>query len=213
MTTEHSVRLVAGPRLRFVRPSADLMFESVARAYADRAIGVVLSGAGSDAAAGSLAMIEQGGKVLAQGPASCPYPEMPSAALRSGGVEQIRLEDIGAALQAWLSDSPRHLPASPTTVFLVDDHQVMLDELNALLRSTSGIRVIGNAADGRSAVLMATELAPDVVVIDIGMPDLNGIDATRRIRAVRRHTGVVGLSASVDRTLVRENSRRARQLT
>src|SRR4051812_23767561 len=106
MTAEHAVRLVAGPRLNYVRPSADLMFRSVADAYGDRAIGVVLSGNGSDAALGSLSIVEAGGRVVAQDPASCERPEMPAAALLLGGAEQVPLHELGHVLLRLLDAKP-----------------------------------------------------------------------------------------------------------
>jgi two-component system chemotaxis response regulator CheB len=78
MTTEHSVQLVEGPKLHFVQPNASLMFASVGRTYADRAIGVVLSGCGSDAALGSLALAQAGGTVIAQDERRC-ASERPSS--------------------------------------------------------------------------------------------------------------------------------------
>jgi DNA-binding NarL/FixJ family response regulator len=80
------------------------------------------------------------------------------------------------------------------TVFLADDHAVVRDGLRALLDAEGDIAVVGTAADGRDAVHQATELHPDAVVIDIVMPDLGGIEATRQIRQVCPATQVVILS-------------------
>jgi len=213
MTTEPCVRLVEGPRLNFVRPSADLLFRSVACAYGDRAIGVVLSGNGSDGAAGCLAIAEAGGTVLAQDPAGSAYPRMPAAAIKLGGVNLVLpLEEIGGVLHRLVdaeapvggevgglsAGSTKAAPAPPTTVLLADDHRIILDGLRALLESERDIQVVAEAEDGRTAVRLAGELLPDVVVMDISMPDLNGIDATWRIKAKSPRTGVVGLSARSD---------------
>ena len=67
------------------------------------------------------------------------------------------------------------------TVLLVDDHRLMREGLRGLLERQDGISVVGEAGDGRTAVKMARELRPDVVIMDVVMQDLNGIEATRQI--------------------------------
>ena len=67
------------------------------------------------------------------------------------------------------------------SVFLADDHTVVRDGLRSLLEAQHDIQVVGDAADGRDAVRQVLELRPDIVVMDIVMPGLNGIDATRQI--------------------------------
>jgi two-component system, NarL family, response regulator NreC len=79
-------------------------------------------------------------------------------------------------------------------VLLVDDHAVLRDALGFLLEAQGGIRVVGNAANGRDAVRKVKELKPDVVVMDIAMPDLSGVEATQQIREVRPATRVLILS-------------------
>lgn len=66
-------------------------------------------------------------------------------------------------------------------VFVADDHTIVRDGLISLLQSHSDITVIGNAANGRDAVQQVLQLKPDVVVMDISMPELNGIEATKQI--------------------------------
>jgi len=82
----------------------------------------------------------------------------------------------------------------PIKVFLADDHAVVRDGLRALLEAQADITVVGDAATGREAVRQVTRLKPDVVVIDIAMPELNGIDATQQIRESCPSTQVVILS-------------------
>jgi len=79
-------------------------------------------------------------------------------------------------------------------VLLADDHAVVRDGLKALLQQTAGISVVGAVADGREAVQQAQELKPDVVVMDLAMPALNGIDAARLLREKCPATRVVMLS-------------------
>ena len=80
------------------------------------------------------------------------------------------------------------------TVLLADDHALVRDGLRMLLESQPDMKVVGAVADGRKAVEMATQLRPDVVVLDISMPDMNGIEAARRIRQVSPDTRIIMLS-------------------
>jgi DNA-binding NarL/FixJ family response regulator len=80
------------------------------------------------------------------------------------------------------------------TVFLADDHAVVRDGLRVLLEAQPDIRVIGDAADGRETVRRVARLCPDVVVLDIAMPELNGIEAGREIAQVCPSTQVIFLS-------------------
>jgi DNA-binding NarL/FixJ family response regulator len=83
-------------------------------------------------------------------------------------------------------------------VLLADDHPVFLGGLRALLDSTPRIEVVGEAATGDEAVAAATARQPEVVVMDIQMPGLNGIDATREIVARSPHIGVLILTMFED---------------
>jgi len=80
------------------------------------------------------------------------------------------------------------------TVILADDHAVVRDGLRYLLEAQSDIKVIGDAADGRLAVDLVAQLKPNIAIVDITMPELNGIDATIQMRQVCPSTEVIILS-------------------
>src|SRR3990167_7848848 len=87
-------------------------------------------------------------------------------------------------------------------ILLVDDHQMMRDGLRAVLERENDLHVSGEAADGRTALELCSTLHPDVVVMDIGMPGLNGIEATRQVTTHHPRTRVVALSMNADRRYV-----------
>ena len=90
----------------------------------------------------------------------------------------------------------------PIRILLADDHAVVRDGVRALLEKQADMAVVAEAADGREAAQLAEELLPDVVVMDVCMPNLNGIDATRRILAAHPQVGVVVLSMHQDESYV-----------
>ena len=87
-------------------------------------------------------------------------------------------------------------------ILLADDHTVVRDGVRALLEKQTDMTVVGEAADGRETVQLTSELTPDVVVMDIAMPNMNGIEATRRIVASQPSVGVVILSMHQDESYV-----------
>ena len=91
---------------------------------------------------------------------------------------------------------------NPIRILLADDHTVIRRGLRALLERQNGFAVVAEAADGREAVETAAAVGPDVAVIDIGMPNLNGIEAARRITEKRPETAIVILSMHADESYV-----------
>jgi DNA-binding NarL/FixJ family response regulator len=89
-------------------------------------------------------------------------------------------------------------------ILIVDDHEVVRRGLRILIEPHPGWEVCGEAKDGREAVGKAKKLEPDVVVMDIGMPELNGLEATRQILKAARRTEVLILTAHESEQLVRE---------
>lgn len=89
-------------------------------------------------------------------------------------------------------------------VLLADDHIVVRQGLRALLSAEEDIEIIGEADDGRQAVQMVRDMAPDVVVMDIAMPVLNGVEATRQVLHERTPTKVIVLSSYSDDEFVQQ---------
>ena len=86
----------------------------------------------------------------------------------------------------------------PITVLIADDHPVFRDGLASLLDPLPGISVVARARDGAEAVVLAAEHRPDVIVMDVQMPELNGIEATRRIVADNPAVGVLVITMGED---------------
>jgi DNA-binding NarL/FixJ family response regulator len=92
----------------------------------------------------------------------------------------------------------------PVSILIVDDHPVVRKGLRALVEGRRGWRVCAEAANGREAIAKARAEKPDVAIVDIGMPGLGGIEATRHIRKVSPQTEVLILSAHGSEKLTRE---------
>lgn len=93
-------------------------------------------------------------------------------------------------------------PERPLRVLVADDHRLFREGVRALLGSLDGLEVVAEAANGEEAVALALEHAPHVVLMDVQMPGLNGLEATRRIRAERPEIGVVVVTMYEDDELV-----------
>jgi DNA-binding NarL/FixJ family response regulator len=83
-------------------------------------------------------------------------------------------------------------------ILLADDHTIMREGLRCLIETESDMKVVAEAADGRTAVRLAREVSPDVVIIDITMPDLNGIEATKQILSEAPNIKVLAVSMHSD---------------
>ena len=87
-------------------------------------------------------------------------------------------------------------------VFLADDHKMLRDGLRSLIERAEGLEIVGVAGNGRVAVQKVIRLVPEVVVMDLSMPDLNGVEATRQILGASPNVKVIALSIHADKQSV-----------
>ena len=83
-------------------------------------------------------------------------------------------------------------------IVLADDHSVVRQGFRRILEAQSDMEIVGEASNGREALEQAALLTPDVVVMDVAMPELNGIEATRRMKEATPHSRVLALSMHKD---------------
>ena len=113
-----------------------------------------------------------------------------------------RVEQVRSHLPG--QDAPAAPPARLTRVLVVDDHELAREALRSILSATQGFTVIGEAADGPTALRQARQLRPDLVLMDVRMPGMDGLAATRALLADSPETTVVILTSYEDRALVLE---------
>ena len=112
----------------------------------------------------------------------------------SGGEENGKVESV----------PPDEYKAKPKVkVLLVDDHQMMREGLRKMIEDEDDLVVIAEASDGKDAVKLAGEASPDVIVMDVNMPGMNGIEATRQIAADMPHMRIIGLSLQQEESVSR----------
>ena len=87
-------------------------------------------------------------------------------------------------------------------IIIVDDHKIMRDGLRTLLEKEKGLEVIAEAANGRETIRLAEQLRPDIIIMDISMDDLNGMDATRHIVGKDLGCRIIALSMHADKRFV-----------
>src|ERR1700692_716730 len=92
----------------------------------------------------------------------------------------------------------------PLRILIADDHDLVRRGVKALLQSHANWQVCGEATTGREAVAKAEELKPDILILDISMPDLNGVEAARRVRKASTNTEILILSMHYSDQLIRE---------
>ena len=87
-------------------------------------------------------------------------------------------------------------------IIIADDHKIVRDGLRGLIGTQNDMEVIGEADNGMAAVKLASKVSPDIVIMDVSMPDLNGIEATRKIKSAVPNANIIALSMHSDRRFV-----------
>ena len=88
------------------------------------------------------------------------------------------------------------------SIIIADDHRLVREGLRCMLEKQPGLRFLAEAENGRNALELALKFKPDVVVMDVSMPDMNGIEATRQIKQEAPEVKVIGLSMHADKRFV-----------
>jgi DNA-binding NarL/FixJ family response regulator len=96
------------------------------------------------------------------------------------------------------------MPGSPITILLADDHAIVRQGLKLILAAHADLEVVGEAANGREAVELAAKLRPDIVLLDVQMPELNGMEATTKMVAANPRIRILVLSMHKEAVYVRE---------
>lgn len=94
----------------------------------------------------------------------------------------------------WSIEATANESGSKIRVLLVEDHRMMREGSRSIIDEQPDLLVIAEASDGQMAVELARELQPDIVVMDVNMPKMNGVEATRQIKAALPHAKIIGLS-------------------
>ena len=89
-----------------------------------------------------------------------------------------------------------------TRILLADDHEIVREGICSLIEKQSDMEVVGLASDGQEAIEMAKQFSPDVIVMDVGMPGINGVEATRQIKTTMPGIKIIALSIHDDRSFV-----------
>ena len=107
-------------------------------------------------------------------------------------------------MNTFKEDYRRPMSDKPITIVIADDHAIVRQGLKKILKEEKDIRVVGEAKDGRDAVNKVQDLRPDIVIMDIAMPELNGIEATRQIKQAGMGTKIIILSMHDHGRYIRE---------
>ncbi|MFP4144267.1 MAG: response regulator [Phycisphaeraceae bacterium] len=125
-------------------------------------------------------------------------PSTPDAGTDGFGRDGAPSRPAPSARQQQRGKSGASEPSDRIRIMLADDHAIVREGLRSVLEHQSDFEIVGEAVDGEQTVEMALELEPDVILMDISMPQINGIEATRRLADRLPDTHIIGLSIHDD---------------
>ncbi len=206
------VRLDDALPVRGFKPSGTVLFTAMAREYGANAAGLILTGMGTDGAAGLRLIRQRGGVTLAQGEASSVVFGMPREALESGAAEiAVELEEIVPVLRRLAGDEVTEVnlaaalattPGTRKRLLLVDDAETILKMETLALKDAYDLVVARNGLEGLEA---ATREKPDGILMDYSMPVMTGGEALRALRKqdATRKIPVIMVTSETDPTLLK----------
>jgi PAS domain S-box-containing protein len=188
--------LTADEYVRFSRPSIDVLFESAAVVYKDKLIGIILTGANSDGAAGIKTIHSYGGLTIAQDPGEAQFPFMPNASIETNKVKYIwNLQKIHAFLLKLIKKNMEK--KDKAIILIVDDKPANILALEGLL--TSKDRILLNATNGKDALKISLNKDIDLIILDVQMPDMDGFEVAQILKLNKRTKDIPIIFASAEK--------------
>jgi chemotaxis response regulator CheB len=197
------IALSSDQPVHYSRPSIDALFKSAARAYGNRVLGILMTGANEDGARGLLEIKKMGGCTIAQDPVTAESPFMPAAALRMDAAEYVcSIDDVASSLQRYAADSHAgasqnvtgdasmmHSAPETPTVLLVDDDPGARMAMEDILKSDAYNLVIArNGEEALKRILEISNLA--LIITDIAMPGMDGFELAQFIKRRAQTSGI-----------------------
>jgi DNA-binding NarL/FixJ family response regulator len=132
------------------------------------------------------------------------YASQRNVGCQRDDARQTHLDKTMTARQTMSGEDVSEMKRDKFRILVVDDHPLLRHSIRSFLETQSDFEVVGEGGNGIDAVRLASELHPDVVIMDIGMPGMNGLDATRQIRSTNRDVAVLVLTVHTDEGWVLE---------
>lgn len=193
-------------KVNFSRPSIDISFDSFAKAFGEKVVGILLSGANSDGAAGLNRIRNAGGITIVQSPESAKVPTMPVAAISLFNPDAVvdvmkmigffsELNELGIAGFKKKVRQGEEIETNLPSVLIVDDINENLIALSALLKTEE--LIIHKASSGKAAIEMALKNVYDCIILDVQMPEMNGFEVAAALSDMdkAKNTPILFLSA------------------
>jgi PAS domain S-box-containing protein len=182
--------------IRFSRPSIDVLFDSAAKVFKDKLVGILLTGSNSDGAAGITTIKEYGGLTIAQSPGEAEFSAMPAAAVATNNVKYIwTLAEIYSFLNK-LAETKME-KKDKAVILIVDDKPANILALESLLEAKD--RVILNATSGNDALKISLNEEIDLIILDVQMPGMDGFEVAQILKLNKRTRDIPVIFASAER--------------